>query len=84
MLFANEEKGTPEEVLRDLSGNCIVGKCIDTGYFGGHEFTDIWKHSLRRSRYMFVTIFKLTTFIILNTSCEQQNWQILRGAARIS
>ena len=47
-------------------------------------------HLLRRSQYMFVTISKLTTFMILNRSCTGKkmnnnlNQQILRGAAGIS
>ena len=54
-------------------GNCIVG--IESHVKRVFRWTRVYgysdAHSLRRSRNMFVTTFKLTAFIILNISCEK-------------
>ena len=72
MLIANEED-LSQAFLQICLGNCIVG--IESHVKRVFRWTRVYgywdAHSLRRSRYMFVTTFKLTAFIILNISCEK-------------
>ena len=57
-----------------LSGNVLIlGRIArQTVFLWTRVYGYSDAHSLRRSPYMFVTIFKLTTFIILKISCEKK------------
>ena len=72
MLFANEEN-VSQTFLQICRGTVLSGNVLILGRIAHQTDISVDAHLLRKSRYMFVTIFKLTTFMILNTSCEKKN-----------